>query len=925
MNDLFCQIFLRGNRGIRLKKFFDFKSISKDLKFFFKVFEFFKINVVLFFLSSLHLNSNCFTICRWEKFRKKILGYFFSKNFNLSEGEIQILKEIGKKTKNGLFQYQLTKNLELKPNYMHHILNKLICFNLIKKFFCILNFNSKKSNAILLKPNIKYFSLFKKYTKKKEKLTNNEKETNLIKKLIKTVIRQKKNILTEKHLKYGICYLENIPKKVNKRQLHRKWQKIRERFKKANIIVLDKSGKKNIEIILNETIKVVSKHSYLGNFHITSDILKKKMDTWEIAALFSFPVNYLIKKIIDFYENSGITAPILFQKFRGYQTYKAIYSNLHLFEKFRLIEKNLEQFGRQKILIFKRKKAYPENKKFFKIKDYSKLICGVTNQTARRRIALLSWVKFHFIFLKDLGKKIALYEKKGLKKIDSKVIKRILQDLVNFDLLKIIKICAQVSWQKVKRFEFIVKQKPDQKQIKRIFYFLPLSFDIFKKKILTTNFQYKINIDKRPHISNNFFLFSLQLKFLKKIFESILFTFFCLKRKFLEVKFLEDDIYHKCTSRYFVKNTLEINRNFLTINIEDVSFSYRCFFNNQQIKFVLSMEKFNNFFLFWLWSVSLTLKKKFKASVISKNFIFSLKYIFNKNFQYRKIKKQTKFFIKDSVLNIIESRFPINCLNYLLEKKCPVQLFRKKFTMKQKSIKFKERLDNNFFIILNSRKKNDILLSRNKWDCELDVKFFSKYMEALNNTYPNFLTNFFKNSKSIRRRVNKLSSLTNIKAIVLFFKKLQFTLISNFLGKVSLNFSEFIKRSLEFPKFYFSFDIQKFKKTIEAKSFIYVKELNEIDKLQKNIVKKKILHLKLTYLHMKKSFKTVFKKYPHNHFFFMREKIYHFCKNFFSFLDKILKIERIKFLEISTSYIIMQSKKKKSQLQYAFLKKFFCH
>jgi hypothetical protein len=871
MDILLIKLILQGEKGFKLKNIIKTCLINQNLKKILAAINFFKNNSFFFKLSKNFLFGNISIKCINENFRKKIFECFFQNSLNYNEINLQILREIGKKSSKGILQQYLITKINLKNNYFHHLFIKLSDLGIIQKSFCKINIKSKIYNSFIL--TIRFCFLKTNYL---HDIFNNNKfykknnEIIFVKRLIKIGVRQKNKFFLEKNLKYGILFLYKLPCKLNRKKIHRLWQKIRDRCKKAKIFNFEEF-KQHVK-----TLFPVSKNQFIEEKKNTNSlnffkILRKKKRNWEIVFFFCSSIDFLLHKTIKFYGRNGINSSFLLLKFRGQLNYKYISGILNIYHKFKDYKKILEQIGRQKILNYKEKNStITKNLKKIRNTINFSLKKGVTKQVLNRRLNLLSWIKTNQILLKDLGRKIAFHENRGLKRIDSKVIKRIISDLINFKLLKIIKIHIQIDPNKNRRFEFIIENNYKDKHIEDIFFFflnplkfLKTKFKNYKKENLICN-PIK-NIYFYEIIKNMFLKNLLQTQFKEKIFIQKLNSFKNLKI-FLLTKLLSGR--NLDFNRYFFKNNSVFNF-FFKVKEKSKKIKNQIKFRVKSLNFIMiyyfiAFKKkifFFNFFDEFLykknWNILTIFKKKNKLKKFS--------FFYFKNFK--------KFRLKKFLKKRIDETFFLN-LNYKKLFKFPLKLI-----IYQKNKKKKIEKVSNFHYLIS---KN---LSNEKWDCEFDANLYTCFLffkfQKKNNSFSNFLK---KNFIFFKRRIKKIFDLSNIKMVNSIFYKIMSNKNSFFLNNERYNFRNLIKRSLEFPSTYFFFDIEK----ITLKHFF-----NRIDPQYFNPKEKKIL---------KKNENKIFS-----------EKINIYFLNLY-FFKMVSDIRNIFVLYILSSFKI---------IYFLFLKKFF--
>jgi hypothetical protein len=878
MEEILNKIILQGEKGIKLKNVTKSFFFFFDLKCIYQIINFLKTNILSFKFSTSFFLGNTIITCIGEEFRKKFFECLFQNYINNNEIIFQILKEIGKKDLKGISQQYLIKKLKLKTKYFHHVFTKLFKLGIIRKTITKIKKNYKIFYSPIL--SINFFSLNKNFQKlnfKNFKINPEKKELNLIKNIIKIGIRQDKKIFFEKDLKYGILFLNFFPKKFNRKKIHRLWQKIRERCRKAKIFNI-KSHRKKCEILFTY-FKNQFYFTKKKNFN-SFKILRKKKNLCEIYFFFLFSFSILLQKTIKHNNKSGVNSIFLIVKFRGQLGYKNISGILNNFFKFRGYKKILEQIGRQKILIFKQNNINftKKSKNFFKSEKYA-LVKKVTKQIIDRRLNLLSWIKNDYILLKNLGKKIAFHENKGLKRVDSKVVKRIVSDLINFKLLRILKIYVQINLKHAKKFEFIVEYSFRKNQIENIFSFFLSPIKFFSKK-QTKNFKKK----KVFSISTkNINLFNIFLFFLRG---NILLTHFLKKNTTSNFK-------KKVPGNFFYKEILWGKNLNLFRNLFWQNFFFLYLLSKRKKIFKSKKKKIE----FRKWNLcdlsSCTLLNKLKK--IIKFYIFiTLTCKKNwkiKNFNKKKIKKLEFYYFSLSKKKKIVVKKKLK--NSFLNKLFFIYNFKKTFNVqtsflyyrKKKNFKEKEQITK-FEIFIFDIIKNE------KWDSELDINIYLYFLFLLQYKKLNQFSNFFwRNFKFFKRRIKKISVISNVKIVTLIFKK--FTLYTNsfFLKTELWNFRNFIKRSLEFPASYFFFVVDKLKKNVlffKKKKFIIFKDQKNLKKDEKyNFFEKiRFYFLKIFFFKLKFVNRNIFYLYTSCflkifYSFFIREILV-----FFDFLDK---------------------------------------
>ena len=840
MKNIFFEILVSGKKGFQFSQISKLNRRSFDLKWIFKIYLFFKKNLFYYKLSCKKLNGSIAILTHFENCRINLLRNLVAQNFFFSEISLQVLREIARQKKKGLYQYQLTKLLDLKSNYLHHIISKLVQLNLIKKNISVLKINSKKSNIITLKvkskclfsPRCKILRL-----KKKRHLVNYEKRMILL--IVKTLVRQMDNILTEKTIKYGIAFLNKIPKEINKRKIHRIWQKIRQKCIKAGFFTINENGTKVTKIILNSN--KIFFHNSIKKKLISPNISEKKLNSCDIRLLFHVCLPILIQKIFDLFHLLSVTSCFFLERFKGHISYKNIYNVLVIWNKSRDLTKTLQQIGRQKILHFQKESYYPQKKLNFAIESR----CRTTEQTEHRQQTLISFIKSNFIPLQEIGKFMAIYEKKGLKKIDSKVVKRVVTQLIERKFLKLMKINIQCSTEKFKRIEIVLDQTLNTVKLKKIYHFLSLPF--FPSRKRATYWK------KQKHLFFNIIQkFHKSLFVYNSIFEPFVYLIIRTRKEITSLFLIEIFFLDK-----MLKQRRFFNNKTALIKLNRTLFIGSSFLINMRIKFNLNQTNFcfkNKIKLFSRPNLCDFRKTKilrrflhlfFNDVFLCKSTWFSLKDEQNckkiNNFFSR---FQEKISLVDNLPRMKENRFyEIMKTEYLFHfmQKLNFPHCNSEYRYKKKCLEEKRK-------ILLKTKEN--WCQSQKWDCEFDTNIYAKFLSFSTINVINESA-IFHNLKKFRRRIVKLSHLTNLKIAKVYSKKVNNTLLSIFIESSFLNFDFTIKRALEFPLNYYKFDVYSMMPWITKQKIFYKKNRDNRIQIKKNEF---IFHINLFLRHFDYSF-----------------------------------------------------------------------
>jgi hypothetical protein len=722
--------------------------------------------------------------CRWEIIREEFLGNNSLCNPLLNEICSQILRKIFISNYIGVFQHTIGEDLGLRTRDIHHHINFLIKTGLIDRKSFTIKSKSKLKNVIQLKCKVLENQLSKEILFKK--FLN--KDILWIKNLIKILLRIEKP-MKQKDLKYGII-TDNKISKIERRRIHRSWQKIKQKFQKSNIKISEVNQITCLKIISKFPKKRSNCFETIYKTKITTEY-SKKIKNFHLASLFFFRPEIRIKKIIELNKDFGISCPLILEKFRGYLNYKAIQIILKTLEEKKCLFKTLEQKGRQRIIIYRKGSKI--------LNEYEKEIKhGVTDQVANRRLILLNWVKSKILLVKDLGRKIAQKEKKGLRKVDSKVIRRVLSDLIEKGFLKIFKINIHVLNQRSREIEIITRRDFDAANFDIISYLKKTqkkSYKFQEKK--KQNIYYKKKNNSGPLLLNNLFSFrNFNIFALKSMimFQKI----FYIKDKNINAdnfdkKFsilLDRNYIIKIFARYFYRPKSVI-LNFKNNEFFKITSFYFTFKNISKKNFIVlknqnSIKIFKNTKYIQKKSKNRKIEKKYStfhmlASEKILYFLNKIQNFFPKNFKKILIGKK-KISFRKSKINFIGKIISIKTLN-----------FKKKFTPQLKKVKNGNPRVSNYNV--------------EKWDSELDVTLLEIYLFKKNKRYKKETNIIIK--KIFLRRLNGILRVENIKIAISYYNSFLLFKNSKTAFKNSFTPKNILKRALEFSILNFYFNLEK--------------------------------------------------------------------------------------------------------------------
>ena len=767
-------VLLNGENGLKLS---DLKKINNNYIDFKKLFLLFSIikKKAFSFKNNGQVCLEKFNFaCRWEISREEFLGNSVFNNPPLGEICSQVFRKIFSFGKTGAFQHIIGSEIGLRTCDIHHHINYLIKVQLVVKKHIIIKSRSKMKNAIQLKCKIFETSFLKNISH-----PNNSgyKEADLVETVVKILSRIDRPI-KQKDLKYGVLFYKSFLATERKR-IHRIWQKTKKKFLKTNID-LSRITEKNI---LDQDLDLFKEK--LEKQAITSKVntfdLVNKHNNCHPEILFLTPPEIYIKKNIEYNSLLGISSPYLLEKCRGYLSYKDIQAKLKSLELKKYLSRILEQKGRQRIIRYKKNSGieicHDENRKI-----------GVTDQVISRKNLLLSWVESKILLVRDLGKKIALKEKKGLRKVDSKVIKKVLRDLIKKGFLKILKIKINIFNQRSSEIEIITKREFD-----------------------TTNLDFISHLDKLWKNSNKNKSDNITKEFIKKkvnFFKPIsnILTFlekynsvFFMKNFHVESSFCSSFLY-----RIIRKMALKSQKILLLF----CNFYYKkpLIFNIEKYDPQMNNLYYPNFNIRLRTQNENIRKYGGGKQKLRKHFTdFDNCFIFGKNtFRFPKI----KFHLYSKFKGCFSSFFKDS--NYKLELDSIVILKRNKSNLIHNfnfylSIKFKKIYTFHYNIY-----KEKIITQSNihfeKWDSELDVNLLGHHF--LKKYRSEYRKSGCKLKKNFSRRLNGVLRVQNIKLAISYFSKFFNFRHSKFLSEHTFKPKNFFKRAIEIINLNFTFFLE---------------------------------------------------------------------------------------------------------------------
>ena len=349
--DLKESVLSKGKLGLKLSEFQKKDYSILDFKTMNLVFLKFKKTPYCFNSNEINYNQFGKISCRWESLREEYLGNYILNNPQLNEICSQILRKIFESGSFGISQHTVGNELGLKSHDIHHHINNLIKFQLVKKKNFIIKSKFKLNNIIQLKCKI-----FENLNKKKFFNQNfpSKGEFEMIKNLIKIFSRIDR-VTKQKDLKYGTLKKIDSENK-EKRRFHRNWQKTKQKFFKAGIN-LTKLTQKNFIIDKKKIFKKILSYKKTFNYDEYWPKNFYKMNILVTVISFILSPEIQIKKIIDRNYYSGVSSPYFLEKLNGYVSYKTIQFILKNLEEKRYLSKTLEQKGRQRIIKYRKWKV----------------------------------------------------------------------------------------------------------------------------------------------------------------------------------------------------------------------------------------------------------------------------------------------------------------------------------------------------------------------------------------------------------------------------------------------------------------------------------------------------------------------------------------------------------------------------------------
>lgn len=778
-------ILAKGKPGLKLSEIQEKYGSILDFKAMSLLFLKLKKTPYYFSANDIKYTKFCKISCRWEVFREVHLGNFVLNNPPLNEICSQILRKIFNSGPLGISQHTIGSELGLKSADIHHHINNLIKFQLVKKKNFTVKSKSKLNNIIQLKCKI-FENLDKKRYNCQE--FTNKNEFSMINNLIKILSRFEQTV-KQKDLKYGTMEKIDVGYR-EKRRFHRNWQKAKQKFFKAGIN-LNKLIQKNLISNKKKVFRKKLKNTNIFIFDEISWINFNKTNIFITIISFLLSPEIQIKKIMDRNYYSGVSSPFFLEKFKGYVNYKTIQFILKTLGEKRYLSKTLEQKGRQRIIKYQ-KLIELESEKEKKFKT------GVTYQAANRRLILLSWVKSKVLLVKDLGRRIALKENKGLRKVDSKVIRRVLSDLIERNFLKIFKINIRVLNQKSRDIEVITRKEFDT----TTFDFKGYLQDIHK----TTNFM------EKKQKTRKFFKFikSHSMVLVLNLFSSWLNT----NQLFSFVS--NDSVKMSNNWNNFIKLISLSRKKFLESQKKRKTKFYSRFFFTQN-KFSLSFKKKKPLEKIFFFLDYIILSEK-KPEISEKHQYLTIYQNLTKNKCYRSLDQfQRNIEIKRKILTRNRNKkLRDKSEGFLFFRKKYIKKFQKKIKnlvlKKKKNILEAKLLEyKNFYFffvkLIQIKDFNISILKVERWDSEIDINllenfFIKKFRLKKKNS-------FFSRKKTINRRLNGILRVENIKIAISYLNK--YFKFSHLGESIHFPFTprNILKRCLELSPLEFCFNIQE--------------------------------------------------------------------------------------------------------------------
>jgi len=771
------RIIFKGSDGLKFDNLQMKYSMKIDLKLYERILNTIRKLKSVFKISSVEFKK-CLIYCHWEFARQILICNNISSKKPISIISFQILKEIGKK--NGvLTQLELSKSLKISSGEIHHHLINLIRLGFVKKKNIFLKSINNVSNILSLNP-IFHDTFNKKMSIKKQS------RHNFTKNFLRIFCRFNFT-MEQKNLKYGIFSKILLYKKIQKKRLHRIWQKVRYKITRFGFPINDIVSRPKLIISeKEEERKEISRNKNTKIYNMNQCIF-----------VYSQTYTKIIQNIINKFDKQGVSIPFVIEKTRGQIHYKNIQNMMKNLEKNYGFIKFNSQSGRQRILHY----CNSVNKLssvIEKLSDQKKNVKNVNlDQNIKRKKLLLKWIKNFIIPVRDLGKRVASFEDKGLRKVDSKVIRRILSDLILKGHIRIIKIIHPINRNRSEEVEYIIKKD-----------FNLRSLCIFNKSVNITD-----SIFSKPNRKFKLYIFFKEkfknLNLLKTQFRHLHFFIFHLIYKI--AGFLGKGMYKDF--RYKKSNFFKYNRIFTIRQIRKIIYISSKKFHERKFKIryttkLMPLESKPRSFISCLYFYSfekLFIKKiiKKKNKYDKQNFraekILNYAYLFIKNFLFHKTNlfsrdskntnKKLFILVKNNGIGLYKENRPISqyvyCLNTVILKK----IFRKGVFFEKKNI---------------------------KWNSEIDVQLIEKNLSSKSN-HGEVRYRKKKNFSSMKRRNKGLYNLSNVKIIHLMLEKAKIR-VNSFFMHYSINKTTFVfKKCLEYPEAKFNIrwrKIEKLKKNL---------------------------------------------------------------------------------------------------------------
>ncbi|CAC26986.1 hypothetical protein [Guillardia theta] len=610
----YAKVVIHGNYGIKIKNLSNLINHVTDFKILFflltRVLKR-KKNFILYVKKKFE-NSKIFYL--WEQLRKDLIQLNYLKIGYTSELTEQILKEIAKNFMYGTNLDNIKKSLNMNSKEINHFLNNLLNLNLIQKRK-IYSQSNNKNIFYIAKTSIKHKEYEKINTINNQDEFLSQDDHIIIRNLLQFLLRTKNNFDNQKIVKYGLMY-SNILNLYEKRQIHRLWQKIKKKLSKSGILKTNTYINKNYN---NFNLNLKNQNFFKRRFPKKNfnTLIKNKKTLNELKLFFKSNIKMIVENINCFYSKKGYNSPFLRDKMNGFINKKIIEKFFSEMVNFNYYQKIIEQKGRQRII--KYQLLEPKDFEIYEKKSYYK---NFSIQFFLRIKTVLEWIKNKVILLKDLSRKLAIHEQKGLSRIDSKVIKKILYVLIKKKKIKIVKLKITTKKTKNRYFDIILKPSFEIKNLK----------NIFENVFITSVYEKKDHIKKySKNLSNVKFFQKFNLFFSKIVFLNYRIFFFVkfkntihIKKKYKRLskyKYIRLSIFNilnkikKFTEIFFLKfekqNILNRKKKIFTI-------IYKIYiYSNLYLEFI----KFYKNFKILIFSTGSYRKKFFKLSINTENFI----------------------------------------------------------------------------------------------------------------------------------------------------------------------------------------------------------------------------------------------------------------------------------------------------------------